>query len=344
METVQGKNGKTTLGKTSSIIIITITSLLVVIGVAAYLHISSPIATMIGIKNSITEHDWVKFEKNVDIDAFISSFLSEATKQADDDDDELASGLVQLFSGFVAGMAKEGIRKFIENPSSNDSSPTEFSSIFKGVIETNGFPKIIKEGKLAKVRIADNSKYADTCFYNYLVFRKNGINYRSIGVSGFAESEKEKEKIKKAYISFYNEPNVNILQKSLKIEPKKISKQCKDKGYFFCIEDEIIVENLIKNMTNKTIEEAFFSIKYDKYEKKFKLFHPLNAGQSINESSQLSYNMFMEEDNELLEFPIDKLIIEVNMIKFKDEDKIVIIDEPPVPEKPVPVSQIAKYL
>jgi len=315
-----------------------------------FFHRKTPVYTLKQIEKSISNHNWNSFSRLVDVDALASSIS-----------DNVQSELGYVDLPDASNIAEEKLRKLIESTSPREDyydftrtkkllakwrennfglSVDWKKEIIIGKIETliyEVFYKIplnindlrtIKEGSLALVEIPRKSLLVDTTFYFYLVFKKEGFNYKLYKIKDYDKFSESDNRMFKLYDAFYSEPIHRMLDSCVNVRIVKKEKGCKEWGYSTCLEDGIEVTVKIRNNTNKKIKSLEWEYLYKNKSRYGHLFDPLGAKQTRVQTGVYDYNTFDIDDNSFLKVPITSIDLMINELIFSDGKKISLSDRP----------------
>ena len=175
-------------------------------------YYGTPYRTLNEIRASVQNKDWLGFEERVDVDAVVSSVISDAAGE----DNEVAEGMATLFGGLASSAIKEYLRKSIET--SENSTPAIFVDMFNPSLTKKDLT-LSKSGKLAYVDLPLRSEYVDTSFSFKIVFREIGLgNYKLIGLSGKDAADEKLEEMKQAYYVHRNKSTVAKIRETVHAE------------------------------------------------------------------------------------------------------------------------------
>lgn len=178
--------------------IIALITIFIVSGLLIYRfrYVCTPQYTLNRIKNSMLNHDWVEFQKWVDVDIFVLSIIDDFIKT---EDSTLTSNIAKsmIFSTF--NFNKNELCKLIEYPS--DSVPIIFNEIMNSNLKLKPYKTV---GNLSYMAIPVESKYIDTTFSFSIEFRKKSGKYYLTRVLGRNIVNNKLEDIKIQYCSYVN--------------------------------------------------------------------------------------------------------------------------------------------
>lgn len=133
------------------VIILSVAALVVILGGLTYYFLGTPTYSLYKLKQAISQHDSITFNKYVDVDRLVSSLFDQATSSLADDEDLKGNFFEEFATSILSSMReqmKNEINKAIEEIA--EGKDDKFVSI--------KLDKVVKEGKSAKVTLKNSDE------------------------------------------------------------------------------------------------------------------------------------------------------------------------------------------
>jgi len=312
---------------------------IVAIATSIYLVIHSPKYTLWKIQGSLKNHDWEGFSKFVDVDAFYTSFVDQATS---DNRNPIGNGIAQAVAGALKETAIAKIKQEVENPNNNISEGGVLASFFH---DDSVKPKtqIIHSGKIASVRIY--SKYGRLNVPAYIDIRMRSELFRYVVIGISQENIKHRTSVVDSALKLY------YTIPAQKVKFIAIKKGCANSFYGSCFEDLILIEREVANKTSNDIASFEYEIcpKYTSDDDgcRYTVDENIKAGKSqiFGTTIGWKYNQFISSQTKILKTPLSDVEAKPKKITFSNGKTIEVDDIAYITsEKQPSLAELGKFM
>ena len=321
--------------------------LIAIIGGILYWNFKTgPKYSILQVKTALEDHDFALFEKYVDMESVMSSLIDqvlEINKSTSSPKNEweqlgqdLGTGLVNLLKPQLSSLYKQQIQKWVESGKFETENSTQQNLNYSlndlwsrsNADKITGIEYIKKEGKIAYIGFGIKQERFDNTLIFNIKMRDKGGYWQVAELMDLVKFQKSIEDFEAARVAKLNEPIINEMYKSLKINDYTKHSFSTD---YWGWNKFVKLEVSLQSTSDKTISEYLASINV--HDVNFRInkdifVNTLDNGKNENLlpyytqtwSSESEINILLDGDNFLYEIPINELDfnITISYIKFDD--------------------------